>query len=99
MFGDMMNKLRDMKEKVEETKKQLDDKILDVKAAGGDIRIKINGNRKFISVEIADSLRFASKDEFDEQLLVALNKASAEAEKVFEDEMKRSASGLLPGIF
>lgn len=99
MFGDMMNKLREMKDKVEETKRNLDDKIIDVKSAGGDIRIKINGNRKFIAIEIADALRFASKDEFDEQLLVALNKASSEAEKVFEDEMKNSASGLLPGMF
>ena len=96
MFGNMMEKLQMMKMKMEEVKENLESKIITEEAAGGDIRISINGNKKVKSVYIASSLQFGDKEELEEQLCVALNRAIEKAEQAYEHEMKQVAGGMLP---
>ena len=97
-FGDMMGKLQEMKQRADEIKNKLEATVLKTEAAGGDIKIEINGNRKILNLEISAALQHGDKDELQEQLVVAINKALAAAEKVNEEEMKKAASGLLPGM-
>jgi DNA-binding protein YbaB len=97
-MGDMMGKLQEMKQKAEEIKLQLRDKVIKVDGAGGDIKIEITGERLIKDLKIAASLQHGDKEELEEQLMVTLNKAIAAADKVNEEEMKKAASGLLPGL-
>jgi DNA-binding YbaB/EbfC family protein len=97
-LGDMMGKLQEMKQKAEEIKAHLDTVVLKTEGAGGDIRIEITGSRRIRSVEIASALQHGDKQELEEQLTVALNKAIETADKVNEEEMKKAASGILPGL-
>jgi DNA-binding YbaB/EbfC family protein len=97
-LGDMMGKLQEMKQKAEEVKRKLDDIIVSAEAAGGDIKITITGNRKVRSLSIAPALQHGSKEELEEQLTVAINRAIEKADKVNEEEMKNAAAGLLPGL-
>lgn len=97
-FGDMMGKLQEMKQMADEIKRKLDDKVVVVEAAGGDIVIEISGNRKLKNLSIAPALQHGDKQELEEQLLVAINKAIEKADKVNEEEMKRAATGLMPGL-
>lgn len=99
-FGDMMGKLQDMKQKVELIKSKLEATELEITGAGGDIVVKINGNRKILSVSIAPALQHGDKEELEEQLTVTMNKAIQKADEVNEREMKDAASGILPpGLF
>lgn len=97
-MGDMIGKLQEMKKQAEETKSKLDATILNIDGAGGDIKIAITGNREIKSLTIAPGLQHAGKEELEEQLLVALNKAISQANALNEEEMKKAASGLLPGL-
>jgi DNA-binding YbaB/EbfC family protein len=97
-LGDMMGKLQEMKQKADEVKNRLDDTVIKTEGAGGDIKIEITGNRKLKNVEIAPSLQHGNKNELEELLVVTLNKAIEEADKINEQEMKKAASGLLPGL-
>jgi DNA-binding YbaB/EbfC family protein len=97
-LGDMMGKLQEMKQKAEESKKKLDETVLSCEGAGGDIKIQITGNRKIQSLTISSALQHGDKQELEEQLLVALNRAIEMADKANEEEMKKAASGLLPGL-
>jgi DNA-binding protein YbaB len=97
-LGDMMGKLQEMKQKAEETKRKLDETILSCEGAGGDIKITVTGNRKIQSIIIAPALQHGGKQELEEQLLVTLNRAIEMADKANEEEMKKAASGLLPGL-
>ena len=97
-MGDMMGKLQEMKKKADEMKAKLDDTILSIEGAGGDIKIEITGNRELRSISIAPALQHGNKEELDEQLLVTLNKAISKANTMNEEEMKKDASGLLPGM-
>ena len=82
----------------EEIKLKLDDTIINVEGAGGDIKIAITGNREIKSLTIAPALQHGDKEELEEQLTVTLNKALFKANEVNEHEMKQAASGMLPGM-
>lgn len=97
-FGDMMGKLQEMKQKAEEAKERLDNILLVVEGAGGDIKIEITGNREIKSLSIAPGLQHSAKAELEEQLRVTLNKAIEQSNTLNEAEMKKAASGLLPGL-
>lgn len=97
-LGDMMGKLQEMKQKAEEVKLKLDNTSLKTVGAGGDIRIEITGSRRIRSLEIAPALQHGDKEALEEQLTVALNKALEAADKLNEEEMKKAAGGLLPGM-
>jgi len=97
-FGDMMGKLKEMKEKADEIKAKLDNTTLTVEGAGGDIKINITGNREIKLISIAPGLQHGGKDELEKQLLHTLNKAIQQANNLNEEEMKKAASGMLPGL-
>ncbi|MFN6037679.1 MAG: YbaB/EbfC family nucleoid-associated protein [Bacteroidota bacterium] len=96
MFGNMMEQLQMMKMKMEEIKNNLETKLITAEAAGGDIQVTINGNKKFKSIQISSALQSGDKEELEEQLCVALNRAIEKAEQVYENEMKAVAGGMLP---
>jgi len=97
-LGDMMGKLQEMKQRADEIKKKLNDIVIKTEGAGGDIKIEITGNREIKSLTISDAFQHGNKQELESQLVQALNKAIHEADKVNEAEMKKAASGLLPGL-
>jgi len=94
-FGDMMGKLHEMKQKADEIKKKLENTVINSETAG--IKIEINGNRKVNSVVIPESLA-GDKAELEKNLRDAVNKAIADADRVNEDEMKKVAGSMLPGL-
>ncbi len=97
-FGDMMGKLQEMKQKTEEIKLKLDNTILNIEGAGGDIKISLTGNKEIKSITISPALQHGNKEEFEEQLVVTLNRALNKAQEVNDNEMKQAASGMLPGL-
>lgn len=97
-FGDMMGKLQEMKQRADEIKLKLDNTIIKTEGAGGDIAIEITGNKKIKSLTIASALQHGDKEELEEQLTVTLNKAIEAADKLNEQEMKKAAGGILPGM-
>jgi len=98
-FGDMMGKLKEAKKIADEIKQKLDNTILNIEAAGGDIKIEITGSRKIKSIIISPSLQHGDKHQLEEQLLKAINQAIEKADKTNEEEMKKVAGGLMPGMF
>jgi nucleoid-associated protein EbfC len=97
-FGDMLGKLQEMKQKADEIKKELDNRVIKTEGAGGDIMIEITGNRKIRNLKIAASLQHGDKEELEQNLLSTINKAIEEADKANEEEMKKAATGILPGL-
>jgi len=97
-LGDMMGKLQEMKQKADEAKAKLAATQLPVEGAGGDIKLVITGDRRVLSLQISEALQHGNKQELESQLLATLNKALSAAEKVNEEEMKKAAGGILPGL-
>ena len=97
-FGDMMGKLQEMKQRADEAKQNLDNTIISCDGAGGDIKIEITGNKNVRSLSISPALQHGNKEELERHLLSTINKAIEKAELANQEEMKKAASGLLPGM-
>ena len=97
-LGDMMGKLQEMKQQADAVKSKLQQVLLHAEAAGGDIRIEINGNREIKHVHIAPALQHGDAEELQDQLVVALNRAIKLADEAHEKEMRTVAAGMLPGM-
>lgn len=96
---DLINKLGDLKNKMEEARNRLDSIQVTGSAGDQEVTVTVNGNRKIIAIVVAPHLLFPEKqDEVQELLEVAVNRALAEAERINEAEMKAAGKDLLPGL-
>ena len=104
MFGnnnmnDMMAKLQEMQGAVEESKKRLENIYVKGESSCGRVRFVLNGNRQVKDVTIDESLLSAeSKEELEDILVTAFNRAIEDADHVHENEMKGTAMGMFPGM-
>lgn len=96
-MGDLMGKMHEMKQKSDEVKARLDTIIVEGKAEGDKVVVKCNGNRKITEIIVSDHQQFA-KEELEDYILLATNRAIEAAEKVHEAEMQSIAKGMLPGF-
>ncbi len=99
-MGEMMANLQKMQGAAEESKKKLETIEVQGKSPDGKIRFVMNGNRKLKEVTFVDEsiLSLENKEEIEDLLVIAFNRALEDAEHVNESEMKNSASGLFPGM-
>lgn len=97
-----MGKLQDMKQQMDEIKARLDTITVEGEAGNGAVKITVTGNRKIKGVKISDTLANADREELEDLLIIALNKAIENADKVNESEMQGAAMGVMPmmkGLF
>lgn len=95
----MMEKMQEMQQAVEESKKRLENIYVKGESTDGKIRFVMDGNRVVKDVKIDELLlNSESKEELEDQLAVAFNRALEDANHVNESEMKNTASGMLPGM-
>ena len=93
MFG--LDKLMAMKKQAEEIKERLNNITVEGEAEGGKIKVLSNGNKKITAVQIdVDWIKNADKEEVEDLLVIACNRALDNAERLSESEMR----GMLPGI-
>jgi len=96
MFGDMLGKLQEMQQKMQESKDRLSEIRVTGEAASSAVKVTMDGNRKMISIEIEPYMCLPErKEELEDFIVVATNRALEQAEKKWEEEMKGSAGNLL----
>lgn len=94
---DMNNELfKKMQEAVELSKNKLESLTVVGEAAGGLVRIELNGNRKLKSLEINAPLKDIEKEDLEDFISIALDRALEQANEINEKEMSNSATSFLP---
>lgn len=94
----MMGKLNEMKAKVEEAKARLDHITVEGEAYEGSVRVMVTGNREVKDITINDKL-LGDREQLQDMLVLAVNRALEKAEKVNEAEMQGTAKDFLPPGF
>lgn len=97
MFGNLMQQMEEMKRKTEETRKRLDEIYVTAKSPDDGVEVKMNGNRKVSGIKINEEL-LQDKEQLEDMLVIAFNRAVELAEKVNEAEMGSIARDMLPGM-
>ena len=99
MFGDMLSKLQEAQQKMQEGKQKLGSVIIDGDAGNGLVKVSVTGNREVKAITIDTQLMSSDKkEELEDLLITALNRALKNAEQAWEDEMKGLAGGMLGGL-
>lgn len=93
----MMEKLQAMKQETEAIKARLDNITVSGEAENGKIKIEITGNRKVKSIHVDETL-LTDKEELEELMLVAVNRAIEQADHVNETEMRGAAMSMMPNF-
>jgi len=95
----MFDKLFEAQQKAGEVKKRLDGITVSGTAEDGKITVTANGNKVIQSINIdEDFLKTADKEELEELLQVAVNKALVQAENVSQSEMAALTKDMFGGL-
>ena len=93
----MMGKLKETQKKVEETKKRLDNVLLDESSSDNKLKVTITANRTIKDISLADEL-LKDKEQLEDYLILVLNKAIERATPVNETEIAAVAKDGMPNI-
>lgn len=95
----MFDKIFQAQQKAQEIKTRLDSISVSGEAEGGRIRVVASANKEIKEVHISEEL-FAEgdKEQIEDLLLVALNKAIAQAESISQTEMAAASQDMLSGF-
>lgn len=96
MMG-MMGKLKETQQKVEATKKRLDTVTLEESSPNNLVKVVITANRAIKEIKIDDSL-LGDKEQLEDYLVLAVNKAIEKATQVNETELAAVAKEGMPNI-
>ena len=95
----MFDKLMQAQQKAGEIKTRLEAITVTGSAEGGKITVNANGNKVIKSITIDnDFLKEADKEELEELLVIALNKAMEQADNVSQTEMAAMTKEMFGGL-
>jgi nucleoid-associated protein EbfC len=99
MLGDLFSKLQEAQQKMQEGKQKLASITIDGEAGDGAVKVSVTGNREVKTISVDDKLLSPErKEELEDLLVTALNRALENVEKKYEEEMKDVAGDMLGGI-
>ena len=97
-MADMFGKISDMQAKMKEVQDRLSEVIVEAEAGGGMVKVKANGKREIISIELDRDVIDPDDKEMIEDLVVAgVNKALEKAEEASKAKMQEVYKDILPG--
>ena len=100
MFGDlsgMLGKLKETQEKVEATKKRLDQVMVQEQSTDGLLTVRLTANREIKEIEVDPSL-LEDAEQLEDYLVLTLNKAIERATAMQEAELAAVAKEGMPNI-
>ena len=98
MFDQMLGKLQDVQQKMDQLKERLEHVTVTGDANG--VVATVNGNRKLVNIDIPENLvAAADKDQLEDLVTVAVNRALGKAQDVADAEGAALSREVLPGGF
>jgi len=101
MFKGNMNKImkqaKEMQDKMMQTQKEIESMEVEGNSGGGAVKVKLNGKKEIISLNISDELLKDDKDMLEDMIIACINQAQQEVDKISKDKMG-AISGGMPGL-
>ena len=97
-MADMFGKIQDMQAKMKEAQDKLGEVIVEADAGGGMVKVKANGRRELVSIELDKDVIDPEDKEMLEDLVVAgVNKALEKAEAASKEKLQDVYKDMMPG--
>ena len=98
-FMSIMNKVKEAQAKIKDAQANLVLLTAEGESGAGLLKVKINGNRKVMSIEMDDSLvNLPDKEMLSDLIVAATNKAIEDIEIKIKEELKSATDGMMPNI-
>ncbi len=91
-----MGKLQEMQQNVKDAKERLETVSVAGETSDGRVRVVVNGNRVVKSIHVDENLRSSDPEELEDLLVLAINRALEQAEKLHQAEMSAATGNFLP---
>lgn len=97
-MADMFGKIQEMQSKMQEAQEGLNEVIVEAEAGGGMVKVKANGNKQIVSIDMDKDVVDPEDKEMLEDLIVAgVNKAIEKAEEASKEKMQEMYKNMMPG--
>lgn len=98
--GKLLKQAQKMQRGIETLQAQLEAKEIDVASGGGAVKVKVNGNGKFLSLELDPELLKEDPKFVADTVLSAVQNAAKQAKEFNDAEMQKVTSAFqMPGMF
>jgi len=98
--GKLLKQAQKMQRGIESLQAELEAKEIDVTSGGGAVKIKVNGNGKFLSLELDPELLKEDPKFVADTVLSAVQDAARQSKEYNEAEMQKVTSAFqMPGMF
>jgi nucleoid-associated protein EbfC len=98
-LGKLMKQAQKMQKGIEALQAQLEAREIDVTAAGGAVKVKVNGNGKFLSLVLDPEFLKEDVQVVADTILAAFQDAAKQSKEYNESEMQKvTGSFQLPGL-
>jgi len=99
-MGNLYKKAQQMQKKMADIQNELENMEIEGIAGGDMIKVKVNGKKKLLSININPEILNEDKEMIEDLILVAINQALDEVDKVSKDKMGGLTGGMnIPGLF
>ncbi len=96
----MLKQAAKMQKQIEVLQTELEKKEIDISSGGGAVKIKVNGQGKFVSLSLDPEFLKEDAKVVSEAVLGAVQEAAAKAKALNEAEMQKiTAAFQMPGMF
>tara|TARA_B100000427_G_C14999090_1_gene373153 strand:+ start:35 stop:331 length:297 start_codon:yes stop_codon:yes gene_type:complete len=95
MFGKgNMNK---MMKKMMQLQQEIESMEVEGNAGGGAVKVKLNGKKEILSLNISDELLKDDKEMLEDMIIACINQAQEEVDRISKEKMG-ALSGGMPGL-
>lgn len=100
-MNEMLRQAQKMQEDMQTKQAELDERTYDVSAGGGVVKVKINGKKEILNIDISPEIVDPDDIETLQDIIVAaVNEAIKKVESTNESEMNKITGGMgMPGMF
>ena len=100
-MNEMLRQAQKMQADMQEKQAELDEKVYDISAGGGVVKVKISGKKEILNIEISPEIVDPDDIETLQDIMVAaVNEAIKKVDSTNEAEMNKITGGLgMPGMF
>ena len=93
----LMKQAKEMQDKMMQTQKEIESMEIEGNSGGGAVKVKLNGKKEIISLNISDELLKDDKEMLEDMIIACINQAQQEVDKISKDKMG-AISGGMPGL-
>lgn len=100
-MNSVLRQAQKIQDQMEETQKEMEEKVFSITSGGGAVKLEINGKREIVKIELDKEVVDPNDVEMlQDTLMTAINEAIHEVDKQMEEAMGKVTGGIsMPGLF